>query len=407
MRLLAYQWESVKTTKLRKVVWDDARDLIGHLLSEDVTERPQTWGEVMSHPFLRRVDEGVPPSPPPRGQIINGPGHWDAMISYTQRNTEAKLLAAELYSSLRERGKTVWLDVKMDILNEGAMKEAAQRSRCIIAVVTGVERDGDPEENAYFKRPFCINELRWARAAGVPIQPVIRPEDKTRIGELLALAPDDLQDLGKLADFIHLDRSRKEFWAVGVDVVLANMERLNPRAGMTRTVSTGHGVALTAPEPEPEPKQEPETERYDFCFSYASKGNARVEEAKSRLEAKKWRVFWGLDVKTMAAKDWRNQWMAACQRSDVCVNFLSVAYVQSQACADEWNYAKKNKDPSTVLNVVVGGRQEREAILKVPLDRLASNGGAGIQMHFTSDGQALSVYEADDIVAMMERELAR
>jgi hypothetical protein len=241
----------------------------------------------------------------------------------------------------------------------------------------------------------------------VPIQPVIRPEDKTRIGELLALAPDDLQDLGKLADFIHLDRSRKEFWAAGVDVVLANMERLNPCAGMTRTVSTGHGVALTAPEPEPEPKQEPETERYDFCFSYASKGNARVEEAKSRLEAKKWRVFWGLDVKTMAAKDWRNQWMAACQRSDVCVNFLSVAYVQSQACADEWNYAKKNKDPSTVLNVVVGGRQEREAILKVPLDRLASNGGAGIQMHFTSDGQALSVYEADDIVAMMERELAR
>jgi hypothetical protein len=117
-------------------------------------------------------------------------------------------------------------------------------------------------------------------------------------------------------------------------------------------------------------------------------------------------VFWGLDVRTMAAKDWRNQWMVACLKSCICVNFLSVAYVQSQACADEWNYAKKNKDPSTVLNVVVGGRQEREAILKVSPDRLAC-GSAGIQMHFTSDGQALSVNEGDDIVEKIERELAR
>ena len=85
------------------------------------------------------------------------------MISYTQRNASAKHLAAELYSSLRERDVTVWLDVKMGKLNEDAMKEATQHSRCIIAVVTGPERDGDSEENAYFKRQYCMNELRWAR----------------------------------------------------------------------------------------------------------------------------------------------------------------------------------------------------------------------------------------------------
>ena len=51
----------------------------------------------------------------------------------------------------------------MGKLNEDAMKEAAQHSRCIIAVVTGPERDGDSEENAYFKRQYCMNELRWAR----------------------------------------------------------------------------------------------------------------------------------------------------------------------------------------------------------------------------------------------------
>ena len=45
-------------------------------------------------------------------------------------------------------------------LNEAAMKEAATRARCIIAIVTGLERDSDPEDNAYFKRPFCVNELR-------------------------------------------------------------------------------------------------------------------------------------------------------------------------------------------------------------------------------------------------------
>ena len=120
-------------------------------------------------------------------------------------------------------------------------------------------------------------------------------------------------------------------------------------------------------------------------------------------------MFWGLDVRTMAGKDWRNQWMLECQRADACVNFLSVAYIQSQACADEWNYAKKNREPSRVLNVVVGGAKERAAILAVPLegkDCVASRGGAAIQMHFTSDGQALSVYAKDSIAEKIERELA-
>ena len=79
------------------------------------------------------------------------------MISYTQRNPEAKLLAAELYTSMRERGKTVWLDTKMGKLNEAAMKEAATNSRCIIAVVTGAcpraepDEGEKPEDNAYFQ----------------------------------------------------------------------------------------------------------------------------------------------------------------------------------------------------------------------------------------------------------------
>eukprot|EP01047_Picozoa_sp_COSAG01_P053394 COSAG01_NODE_5720_length_4076_cov_49.466181_1_plen_459_part_10 len=35
---------------------------------------------------------------------LNPPGHWDVMISYTQRNMKAKLLASELFNSLTKEG---------------------------------------------------------------------------------------------------------------------------------------------------------------------------------------------------------------------------------------------------------------------------------------------------------------
>eukprot|EP01047_Picozoa_sp_COSAG01_P058655 COSAG01_NODE_6939_length_3431_cov_3.279712_3_plen_755_part_00 len=171
---------------------------------------------------------------------LNEPGHWNAMISYTQRNSGAKLLAAELYASLEKRGLSVWLDVKMPKLNEAAMQEAAQHSSCIIAVISGVERAGDPDDSAYFKRDYCVKGLHWARAAGVPIQPVIMPEDKQRIGEFLAQAPPDLKEGLAKADFIHLDRSRIAYWETGIDELIKSMQDL-----------TG---LLGGPEPEPEPE---------------------------------------------------------------------------------------------------------------------------------------------------------
>ena len=62
MRILAHQWDSVKASKLAMVVWDDARDLIGWLLSEDVADRPQAWQDVLDSPFLcMPYEEGVPP----------------------------------------------------------------------------------------------------------------------------------------------------------------------------------------------------------------------------------------------------------------------------------------------------------------------------------------------------------
>jgi hypothetical protein len=148
------------------------------------------------------------------------------MISYTRRSPKAELLATELYHSLRARGSTVWLDVQLTHMHAAAMREAAQNSRCILAVVSGAERAGDPEANAYFKRSCCVKELHGALTAGVPIQPVIHPDDKERIGELVALAPPDLRFLGAAADFIHIDRSRPAFWQTGVDEVIEGANNL-------------------------------------------------------------------------------------------------------------------------------------------------------------------------------------
>ena len=77
--------------------------------------------------------------------------------------------------------------------------------------------------NAYFNRSYCVGELRWARAAGVPIQPVMSADDKKRVGIFIGQAPADLKDLGN-TDFIHLDRSRISYWKAGVKDVCEAIE---------------------------------------------------------------------------------------------------------------------------------------------------------------------------------------
>ena len=112
----------------------------------------------------------------------------------------------------------------MDLKHAEAMREGVTNSTCCLAIITGSclnpDRPEDDEtSNAYFSREYCVQELRWAREAGVFIQPIIRMEDKQRIGEFLSTAPPDLQDLGA-TDFIDLIRSDKRYWQVGVEKIL-------------------------------------------------------------------------------------------------------------------------------------------------------------------------------------------
>eukprot|EP00854_Cymbomonas_tetramitiformis_P027913 gene27913-34491_t len=161
-----------------------------------------------------------PPPPragqPTRDSAINAPGHWDCMVSYSQRDGKAESVATDLFHSLKDKGYRCWLDVKMFHRGEAAMKEAVEHSKVIIAVVTD---GGNSPDDAYFKRPFCLKELRWAVEAGRHIQPVMRVEDKQRIGELLSGAPQDLKFLGD-TDWIDLNRGDDEFWDVGVKKII-------------------------------------------------------------------------------------------------------------------------------------------------------------------------------------------
>ena len=88
------------------------------------------------------------------------------------------------------------------------MKEAVENSGFVIAIITD---GGDDPSHAYFARPFCLAELRWAVNAGRYVQPVIDMKDKEKIGQLLQSAPDDLRGLG-MVDFVDLNRTDQRYF---------------------------------------------------------------------------------------------------------------------------------------------------------------------------------------------------
>eukprot|EP00040_Diaphanoeca_grandis_P009312 m.48403 g.48403 ORF g.48403 m.48403 type:complete len:376 (+) comp20737_c0_seq1:79-1206(+) len=150
-------------------------------------------------------------------------GKWDFFISHTQRSGLATTLAAELYADLQEAGYSCWLDVKMDSKSADAMKNGVINAKCLLAIITGPLLNPDlptdsVESNAYFSREYCVQELRWAKEAGVFIQPLIRMEDKHKIAEFMQAAPPDLRELDRI-DFIDLIRSDKRYWKVGIEKI--------------------------------------------------------------------------------------------------------------------------------------------------------------------------------------------
>ena len=145
------------------------------------------------------------------------------MISYTQRSPTSETLAHALYCELRRRGLKVWLDVKMLRRDEAAMKEGVQNSRGVIAIVSGPVLSsvvGESDDDAsYFKREFCLKELRWAQEAQVFIQPVVVAEDKSKITALFNTIPVGFDHL-KAVNWEHLDYKDAEYFELGAGKVL-------------------------------------------------------------------------------------------------------------------------------------------------------------------------------------------
>ena len=111
----------------------------------------------------------------------------------------------------------------MDDQSTAAMKEGVFGSKHVLAIVTGPcaypDSDDLPEANAYFSRPYCLLELRWALEAKVRIQPIVRSEDKPKIGSFMDAAPSDLKELGDTM-FIDLAYSDREYWQVGLNKII-------------------------------------------------------------------------------------------------------------------------------------------------------------------------------------------
>ena len=165
----------------------------------------------------------------------SGTWKWDVFIGHSRRCADAVVLATEAATWFEKMGMKVWLDVRMDDKSVAAMEKGVQHSKYFVAVMNGPCINNDkpndpPEDNANLRRPFCIKEIRWGQKYGKHIQPILRIEDKTKIGEFLDLLDEPLQMDGEMkdnsdlkslggTDWIDLNRDHKKYWDLGMNLV--------------------------------------------------------------------------------------------------------------------------------------------------------------------------------------------
>ena len=212
---------------LRKLVWEMCNpDFADRLTVHHALAAAESQLASLLAPSPQQMVPG-PPKPP---AALNQPGKWGFFLSHTRRSGHAICLAAELDRDLGREGHTCWLDVRMDDCSCPAMQEGATKSTVVLAIITGPcenpDKPEDPrEDNAYYSRGFCLQELRWAMEAGAVIQPIVRAEDKHRITEFSNKLPEDLRDYMSTNSYIHLDRNDREYWTVGLNKLLRVLKK--------------------------------------------------------------------------------------------------------------------------------------------------------------------------------------
>ena len=109
----------------------------------------------------------------------------------------------------------------MDDKSESGMERGVRDCTLFVLIVNGPSINPDrpddrPEDNSVFNRDFCIKEIDWAVKCGRRIQPVVRAEDKQKIGDFLKLAPEHLRDMLGGIEWIDLERNDREYLEVGI-----------------------------------------------------------------------------------------------------------------------------------------------------------------------------------------------
>eukprot|EP00808_Paulinella_micropora_P009965 g29214.t1 len=143
-------------------------------------------------------------------------------ISFSAIHGEAtpEQMVEVLRQGFLRRGLTSWVDVKMKDMSRPAMEEGVCRSRCVIAMLTDEGKEGE----AYLYRQYCLDELRWAVAARVPVVMVVGTNDKRRIGDMLSKMPADLKVLqGNVPD---VDRSHAKKLEASIHYPQADADRI-------------------------------------------------------------------------------------------------------------------------------------------------------------------------------------
>jgi parallel beta-helix repeat protein len=293
---------------------------------------------------------------------LNAPGHWDVIISHTQRHGKAVAMAEKLAASLEKLGLTVWLDVNMTQRSAAAMQEGVRNSKCVIAIITGAcvdnnNRNTKEIENAYFSRPFCISELEWAIEAGIQIQPIIQMEDKNEIGTFLNQAPAHLKFIGNI-DFIDMNRGDIDYWEVGVKKIIKAMkngkELSNDMKKMYETSRNELSSSSTA-------SNEYETktnaiDTYDLFLSHKQNDinpdlKVRIKDLARTLNEH----FTGRGLRCFLDKNFNgNSWndlpnLVACSQTFLVV--LSENFVESPWCVLELLSAVMHRRPIAFLKV--------------------------------------------------------
>ena len=164
--------------------------------------------------------------------FLNEPGEWEYFLSHHQ--DASKDIALDTFHSMKDLGKSCWLDVRMEERDEAAMKEGIKNSKIILVIMSPM----------YFTRPFCVKELEWAVEYEKPIQVIIDVQLKGEIGNIIGRCPADkayLKGIGNI-NFTEVFRGNPTFWKASIDLILKAKSKILNKDG-TVTVSNANKKA--------------------------------------------------------------------------------------------------------------------------------------------------------------------